>query len=674
MSRVAQAQPLSGSVQPLFRAGETVVHGCLEGEGGLIDPQKQAIEWSGQGMQPMLDQGQAMPAHVQVAVHEPQQAVAAQIESAPQFDGVGRQQFGCPARSGRAEIGGEIGDGEIDLMAHGADHWADRGANGPGQGFVVEGLEVLDRAAAPAENNGVGGRQVGVDGRQRLDYFSGGLVALHRNGIDGEVERGQAAPGDAEEIVHRCPVGRGDQGEMLRNAGQGAFAVLVEESLGREPPLQCLEGLLQRPSSLNLDSIDDQLVFAPRFVYRDAPPANHMRAVLERSGEVALLQAEEHRLDLAGRVLEGEVEMARGWSVQVGNFAGDADKGKAALDQGADGGVELADGEWAAVIHGGGWLGGMMGWSPWPGSDWGGEWFFPWNGRFEGCFFCRSRYNPARVPAWPARLNRSDSYQPGPCGRNCLSPNKAVEQTRLLTRGECAVMAEPPNTFNPDDIRLQPLGPPPGLLEQFNLPPKVIAFVRRNQRMIWVAVVACAMVSVAVSGYTTYRDHRAAKAASALDAALMAKTDLRQRLEQVGRDFAATPSALWANIELAQMDEKEQQPGKALARYEQINTGLSAKSPLKPLLLFKIATLLEREKQFDKALATHGQLAGFAHFAAEAHRAMGRINEAQGNKDQAAAMYAKYLELTAVPPEQGRQAPPDPERELVQFRLNQLKK
>ena len=227
---------------------------------------------------------------------------------------------------------------------------------------------------------------------------------------------------------------------------------------------------------------------------------------------------------------------------------------------------------------------------------------------------------------------------------------------------------------NPNDIRLQPLGPPPGLLEQFNLPPRAIAFLRRNQRLIWVVVAVCAALAVAVSGFTTYRDHRAAKAASALDAALLAKADNRQLLEQVTREYASTPSALWAGIELAWMDEKEQQRGKALGRYEQFNASLPSTSPLKPLILFKIAALQEQEKQYDQALATNGQLAGLAGFEAEAVRSMGRIHETMGNKEQATVMYSRFLELTTVKAEQGQQAPRDPERELVQFRLNQLKK
>ena len=230
------------------------------------------------------------------------------------------------------------------------------------------------------------------------------------------------------------------------------------------------------------------------------------------------------------------------------------------------------------------------------------------------------------------------------------------------------------NVFSPENIKLQPLGPPPGLLEQFNLPPRAIAFIRRNQRQIWVAITVCAVIAVAVSGYTTYRDWQAGKAASALDAALAAKTDNRQMLEQVAREFSSSPSGLWATLELARLDENDNQPEKALARYQTIAAALSAKSPLKPLVLYKIGGLHEREKQLDKALAAFTQLAECPGFEAEASRSMGRVQEELGNKEQAASMYNRYLELTAVASAPGQQAPLDPEREMVRFRLNRLKK
>ena len=163
-------------------------------------------------------------------------------------------------------------------------------------------------------------------------------------------------------------------------------------------------------------------------------------------------------------------------------------------------------------------------------------------------------------------------------------------------------MAEP-SAFDRENIKLQPLGPPPGLLDQFNLPPAFVAFIRRNRRPLLIVAGLCATLALGISGYTTYRDHLAGKAASALDAALIAGTGSRSQLEQVVSEFASTPSAMLARIELARLDEREGQRTAAIAKYEAVKAGLGKGSLLKPLVLTKLAGLLEQDKQWDRALA-----------------------------------------------------------------------
>jgi predicted negative regulator of RcsB-dependent stress response len=248
------------------------------------------------------------------------------------------------------------------------------------------------------------------------------------------------------------------------------------------------------------------------------------------------------------------------------------------------------------------------------------------------------------------------------CPDITFSPHHFTEEHNRMTE---------PSAFDSNNIKLQPLQPV-GLMEQFNLPPRMIAFIRRNQRPIWGGVIAVVVLSLGIAAYSAYRDHRAARAASALDAAMIASGDKRQLLEQVVQDYGATPSALWAKIELAFLEEREAQRAKAIARLEEVNASLAARSLLKPLIQNKLAGLYENEKQLDKAIAAYTELAAREEFAAEAYRALGRVNEQLGRKEEAAAMYDKYLELVgAQPPVQGKT---DPIREMVQFRRNQLNK
>ncbi len=227
------------------------------------------------------------------------------------------------------------------------------------------------------------------------------------------------------------------------------------------------------------------------------------------------------------------------------------------------------------------------------------------------------------------------------------------------------------SAFDRENIKLQTMSQTQGLLEQFNLPPTMIAFIRRNQRAIWLAVAACLVIIAAVSVYFSYSDYRSGKAASALNVALMAKIDNRQLLEKVVQDYNATPSGLWARLELAFLEEKEGQGPQAITRLEAVKSDLSAKSLLRPLVVGKLAVLYENAKQFDKALALYTELATQEGYASEAYRALGRVNEQLGKKAEALAMYGKYLESADI---QAQQLQNDPVREMVQSRINQLEK
>lgn len=226
-------------------------------------------------------------------------------------------------------------------------------------------------------------------------------------------------------------------------------------------------------------------------------------------------------------------------------------------------------------------------------------------------------------------------------------------------------------SFDPNDLKLQPLGPTPGLLEQFNLPPKMIAFLRRHQRALWAGFIAVLVLSLGGAGFNAYLDHREQSAASALDAALIAPKENKALLEKVVAEYGSTDSALWAKVELAALTQRAGQAATAIKELESIRSGLTAKSPLMPLLLAKLAVLYENEHQWDKALALYTELSSKENFAAEAYRALGRVNEQLGKKEDAVAMYGKYLDSESG---QSRPGQANPIREMVQSRLNQLKK
>jgi Uncharacterized protein conserved in bacteria len=227
------------------------------------------------------------------------------------------------------------------------------------------------------------------------------------------------------------------------------------------------------------------------------------------------------------------------------------------------------------------------------------------------------------------------------------------------------------NSIDRNAVKYQPLTSE-GLLEQLNLPRAATRFIRWHQRLIWLVVGAVALVICAGAGFSTWREYREEQAASALDDALVAKQDNRALLEQVEQTYGSTSSGIWARIELALLAEKEGKRPQAINRLMEINEKLATNSSLKPLVLTKLGYLCESEKQFDQAVAFNTELVALGdHFAAGAYHSLGRLNEQLGKKEEAAAMYTKYLELTAI--QMGATAS-NPMRAMVQSRLNLLKK
>ena len=74
------------------------------------------------------------------------------------FDAVlgGGDELGGGGGGGGAEVGDEVGDGEVGLVADGGDDGEVGGGDGAGEGLVVEAGEVFDGAAAAGDDDQVG--------------------------------------------------------------------------------------------------------------------------------------------------------------------------------------------------------------------------------------------------------------------------------------------------------------------------------------------------------------------------------------------------------------------------------------------------------------------------------------------------------------------------------------
>ncbi len=183
-----------------------------------------------------------------------------------------------------------------------------------------------------------------------------------------------------------------------------------------------------------------------------------------------------------------------------------------------------------------------------------------------------------------------------------------------------------------------------GLLEHFNLPPKVISFIRANLRMFQVGVVVIVTTIVFTSLYGSYREKLREEAASALAKAMQQGKEVQaEALRKVSLDYSSTPSALWAKVEIAHLDMQNGSFAEAADKYRKIRAEIPATSPLNPLVLFSLAQSLEAEKKFSDAAKEYDLLKSFKGYESIAYSGMGRIEEVQGNNEKAIAVYNNFL-------------------------------
>lgn len=183
-----------------------------------------------------------------------------------------------------------------------------------------------------------------------------------------------------------------------------------------------------------------------------------------------------------------------------------------------------------------------------------------------------------------------------------------------------------------------------GLLEQLNLPPAVITFVRENKRLVQIAVVVLILAVVTWSLYGAYRDNRIEKSNEALSAALAQDgQQMLDKLTEVEQEFGGTDAALWARINRAQELMKNSAMAEAGEEFKSIRDDLAASSIVQPLLAFGIAQAAEATRNYDEAAAEYRTLIEVDGYQDVGYLGAARVYEVQGNKEKALELYENYL-------------------------------
>jgi predicted negative regulator of RcsB-dependent stress response len=198
--------------------------------------------------------------------------------------------------------------------------------------------------------------------------------------------------------------------------------------------------------------------------------------------------------------------------------------------------------------------------------------------------------------------------------------------------------------FSKKNIESQQPDTRTGIMEEMNLPPVVISFIRKNARSLQIGLICIVVLVLGWILYDYYTELQENNGASLLASAMQteATEERTQMLENVINDYSRTNAARWSKLELAHMDYQEGRFDAAAAKYEESLAKLPADNFLVPLARMNLAQSYEETGQYDQAIAQYNLLKETIGFKEEAHLALGRIFTA---KDQAAQARKEYEEL-----------------------------
>ncbi|MEJ2135338.1 MAG: tetratricopeptide repeat protein [Desulfofustis sp.] len=183
-----------------------------------------------------------------------------------------------------------------------------------------------------------------------------------------------------------------------------------------------------------------------------------------------------------------------------------------------------------------------------------------------------------------------------------------------------------------------------GLLEQLNLPPAAVKFVRENKRLVQAAVAGLVILIVGWSLYDSYRDGRIEKSSEALFAAQeLSGQEMLDKLAEVEKEYGGTDAALWARINAAQEFMENSQMSEAQQKFKELRDDIKPSSPLWPLVSVGIAQSAEAAGNFDEAVNEYGALMEVEGYKDIGFLGSARLRELQGNREQALELYEQYL-------------------------------
>ena len=184
-----------------------------------------------------------------------------------------------------------------------------------------------------------------------------------------------------------------------------------------------------------------------------------------------------------------------------------------------------------------------------------------------------------------------------------------------------------------------------GVLEQLNLPPAFITFVRENKRLVQIVIAAIVLVVVAWALYDSYQEKRIEEAASALSRAVGvedAETKINQ-LTSVTDTYSGTTAAVWAKVHTAHEMIRNDQKDSGLQMYREVLQDINESSPLYPLVIVAVAQAETMLGNYSEAAREYERIKSIEGYQDIGFFGLARISEEQGDLQTALQIYEEYL-------------------------------
>ncbi len=242
-------EPVQSRFQSLNGLGpraQLAVHGAVESQAEFIQTLGMLLQLAARviAAQSGGQQGQALTLMAQLANHRLSQTLAVPSQPVQSQPRVLTQQL-CRCRRCRgAQVRHVVGDGGVDLVAHGADDGQPRLIDRPGHRFFVKAPEILQTAAAAGQQDGVH-LVAGVGGVDGLADLCRGLCPLNGGGVEDHLQHRVAPFQHRQHILNRRAAGAGDYPQALDGVGQGLLGLHGKQTLPSQLHLQGFKTLLQ---------------------------------------------------------------------------------------------------------------------------------------------------------------------------------------------------------------------------------------------------------------------------------------------------------------------------------------------------------------------------------------------------------------------------------------------